>query len=265
MFRKVSILLATLIVLAAFSTVAVQAKDNTPSMGAGSIVADKDPCRDEQGNEICPYYSVWDNRINHMDALATIVGYCKQDSIEIYGVFGSTGEYLYNASHTAILNGLSSAKSRKTNVVIQESRGRQLIALPSGHLQMYAEGYSYTFSPEYCGIRYSPSGAPVSNPGSTGGTTNAGTNTGGTTTTTGVISTTVVTNTTLIADLNFRAGPSVTSQRIGGIIANNKVGVIGRDASAEWLKISFEDKIGWIAAKYTTIIPAVLEKLPVVQ
>jgi hypothetical protein len=59
--------------------------------------------------------------------------------------------------------------------------------------------------------------------------------------------------------------PSTSSAQIGYVPRNTGISVIGRDASANWLKISYKDVTGWVSAFYVNMSPADVRKLGVVQ
>ncbi len=223
-------------------------------LGTHSAAA-QDPCRDQFGNEICPYFRSWDGRINAADAIATIVGYCRSDySIQIYGVENSQGFYVFTVTWKQVYDALVLARQRGY-VLITEKSERQLFALSSSELQMSAKGYNYRFPGNTCGGFAIPTGNPasaISNPATTP-TANplpADIKAQGTA--------------TLNIALNLRTQPSFKASILVVMPRGATVNVIGRTASSQWIYVEYKGKIGWIASYYTTT-NLNLARLPVVQ
>jgi hypothetical protein len=61
--------------------------------------------------------------------------------------------------------------------------------------------------------------------------------------------------TVLAADgLNVRSGPGTDNERIGGILANETVTAVARNAAGDWVRIQYgaENQQGWVAAQFVT-------------
>ncbi|MCY3834344.1 MAG: DUF4397 domain-containing protein [Chloroflexi bacterium] len=56
------------------------------------------------------------------------------------------------------------------------------------------------------------------------------------------------------AMLHLRRQPSINAESLAGIPAGAKVPISGITQSGEWLKTSYEDQDGWIAARYVTLL-----------
>jgi uncharacterized protein YgiM (DUF1202 family) len=54
--------------------------------------------------------------------------------------------------------------------------------------------------------------------------------------------------------LNVRRGPGTDNERIGGILANEAVTAIARNAAGDWVRIQYgpENQEGWVAAQFVT-------------
>lgn len=65
--------------------------------------------------------------------------------------------------------------------------------------------------------------------------------------------------------LYIRSQPSTSSSQIGFVPRNTGIAVVGRDASARWLKITYKDVTGWVTAFYVNMKAADIRNLPVVQ
>jgi hypothetical protein len=256
--RKISLILFVAIIIAlTTSPLILSAHSNPAQRPESAVLNDPDKCRDANGNEICPFYIPFDTRINSLDAMATIVGYCHADhSLEIWGIFNNKGEPVYTLSEATILASLKTATSQGRDVLINDKLGFQVWALASGLLKMTAGSYQFIFAPEVCGITGAPQGTSNGNSSS---------NSSSNVTVPSVSNGTPVASTITTAELNFRAGPSKTSQRIGGVPYNVSVNILGSDQTRLWLKVIYNNQVGWIYAAYTKLTPAEIAKLPIVQ
>ena len=115
----------------------------------------QDPCRDAEGNEICPHYEAPDGRLNYLDATASASVYCRGDrSLEVYGIVGYDGFRLFAISAETSNNALAAAQARNQRLVIQEAQGRGLAAWPGSQFELYdvSNGYVYRFGGAVCGL-----------------------------------------------------------------------------------------------------------------
>jgi len=239
------------------------------SLTSAHIASAQDPCRDKDGNEICPYFQRFDGRIN-MDAMASIVGYClSNSSIQVYSVDAGVGEYLYTVTPDQLYAGLAKARV-SGNTLIAEKNARQLWALSSGELQLSALGYNYRFRGNLCG------GFQIPAAGAAGAAATA-VKTPVPAVRPVVLPTYVPTK--LATDLppadavgtaitsaavNLRVQPNFQSPVVAVLWKNATVFVLGRTANGQWLKINYQGLVGWIVAYYTTT-DLVIVRLPVVQ
>ncbi len=65
--------------------------------------------------------------------------------------------------------------------------------------------------------------------------------------------------------VNFRAGPSISAQRIGRVPWRATVAVYGRSADSGWILVNFNGVFGWVAARFFTFNDGLrLSSLPIV-
>ena len=55
--------------------------------------------------------------------------------------------------------------------------------------------------------------------------------------------------------MNFRAGASINSSKIGKIPKNTEVLVLDYNSNKSWAKVKYGNKIGWVSAKYLSDKP----------
>jgi hypothetical protein len=267
MFVSLSITITLLaILLAASSQFALASAVLPPSGPRPAVATTRDKCRDEQGDEICINYNSDDTRVNQFEAQATIVGYCQPDGgVEIWGIIDMTGRSLYRVSGEQVLAGLKQAAQTGGQVILGDAIGKQLVALPRSRLVLrdLANGYAFEFPSARCGLAIESSGtvATASAPTATASTTTAKNAPQATPAATlvGLI------NVQAIAALNVRSKPAFTGRRIGGIIIDTNIAVLGRSADLKWLKVSYPDGVVWVWAAYTSITYRELRALPVVK
>jgi uncharacterized protein YgiM (DUF1202 family) len=72
-------------------------------------------------------------------------------------------------------------------------------------------------------------------------------------------------NVTTRGTVYIHSQPGANTDQVGYVPRNTAVTVSGRDASANWLKISYNGLTGWISAFYVNMSAADLRNLPVVQ
>jgi uncharacterized protein YraI len=66
----------------------------------------------------------------------------------------------------------------------------------------------------------------------------------------------------VIQGLNVRTGPGRDQTSLGTLVANDVVGITGRDSTGDWLQVNFKGKAGWVSSEFIQIQNA--EGLPVV-
>ncbi|MFN8420585.1 MAG: hypothetical protein U0528_15285 [Anaerolineae bacterium] len=110
----------------------------------------QDPCRDAEGNEICPHYNSFDTRVNYLDPVASMTAYCRGDhGLDVWIISNSQGQYVYTLSEAQLSNGLGQAIATGQNVIIGNSMSMQVWALPANLLLLHdaRNGYEFSFSP----------------------------------------------------------------------------------------------------------------------
>jgi uncharacterized protein YgiM (DUF1202 family) len=222
-------------------------------------------CRDAQGNEICTHYYEIDGRVNPNDAMASVTAYCQPDlSMQIYGVNGAIGEYLFTVSAQQLADGVATANASGAAVSIGAASGREIAALPGDLLQISGGSYLYQFSASFCGTL--PPGNVIGGrarrtPRNTG-------NTGNTAASTPSPEAVVATNNGIVVTiregLNVRATPSLRGTVLTVVQYGDSLNVEGRDRRSRWLKVNQNGYVGWVYAQFTSIGTAISE-LPVVQ
>jgi hypothetical protein len=254
---------------------AVQAAENPGYQDFESAPADKDPCRDDQGNEICPFYIPFDTRVNSLDPMAPMTAYCRSDqSIEVWSIVNNQGQALYTASGAELSAGLVNATRRGADALIRQMNGYQLLATPSAHLKIAVGAYAFEFAAQVCGIEPPAANAtnntpntnttdpvqvnPVGNPDNTTQPITPGV-------TVDPATLRFVGTTTTTDGVNFRVLPALTARRIGGIPFNTTVSILGRNTTGAWLKVYFNEQVGWISSRYTQLAQAQLALLPIVR
>lgn len=254
------------------------------SLVGGPAQAQRDPCRDELGNEICPHFNAGDGRVNPFDPVATTTAYCQSDkALHVYSILNSVGEFLFRATEGEISSALSNATRTGRIVLIGDVRGHQLVALPSGSLRIQdATGFNYTFPGSICGgPAFAPNPNPlpvIAPPAATPATAPA------TLAAKKVIpatSYTVITqaqgrltivvpggfneSTITTGRVNLRSRPLIAADTLLITIpAGTSVQVLGRDDTASWLLVIYDGSYGWIASQYTAYTEATIARVPVV-
>jgi hypothetical protein len=256
----------------------------TPAIAQGT----KDPCRDEQGNEICPHYNSFDSRVNYLDPLATITAFCTPArGLDVWIIVNSQGQYVYTASNGQLSDGLGSALVSGQRVLIADQLAMQVWGLPSNQLMLRdgRNGYEFAFSPALCGVTanmnaaiaatsavtvptvsapsggasFAPTSVPIATPGprvviapygSQPKQTAAGEFWGTVRTT---------------SNLNLRTMPSTTlGTLIVSVPSGTALNVIGRSPDSRWLYVEYAGLTGWVYGSFTTIAPEALPTLKIV-
>jgi hypothetical protein len=230
-----------------------------------------DPCRDYEGNEICPHYNSFDDRVNYLDPIATMTAYCRGGGLEVWLINGYDGQYAYSVAGQTVSAGLGQASATGQAVLVGDKLSLQVWALPANQLKLQdgRTGYTFTFSPSLCKIAASSSTAPV-----VVSTPSAGTPAASTIGATAPASTatvpiqpavipydgTVRTTVRLI----LRTLPDlVEGQVIETLALNTPLTIIARSADDQWLYIDHNGKKGWVFAELTNIPANVKRKLPI--
>jgi hypothetical protein len=238
----------------------------------------KDPCRDDQGNEICPYFIAFDNRVNALDPLAPMTGYCYRDgTFQLYKIINSVGTFLANASRQQVVDGLTLAIRTGQPQLILNVQGYQFAALPNYALQLLdnatGSGYRFTFRPNACALpetigQFQPSTAPIApaaaNPTATPkGATAA--KPSAPVVRSGPIPAVSASSTEAQAtiDLNIRKEPTNKSRRLGFIPKGGVMKLVAQNESGEWMKVQYGSVTGWVVAFYTNVQVGALKSLPV--
>ena len=65
--------------------------------------------------------------------------------------------------------------------------------------------------------------------------------------------------------LNIRSAPSSTSSELGYVPRDTAITVLGRDATTNWLKITYNNVTGWVTTYYVNITADQVKALPVVS
>ncbi|HRE49241.1 MAG TPA: SH3 domain-containing protein [Aggregatilineales bacterium] len=241
----------------------------------------RDRCRDELGNEICTHFLEIDGRVNPADALATIAGYCRAGgSVEVWGIYASVGQYLFTASQAQIVDALAKAQGLGTPITVNALNGRSLSALPSALLQLYGDGYAYTFSGELCGIPVPPPSKNTSGvvfpPQETPLPPKANVT---------PLPTLPATSFTYLRSLggqpmlvlppdfklrtqnyvllNYRSQPVISQETyLGQIPSGTVLRVLAREATGAWLFVLYEGEYVWVARAYTMIPDEIAASIP---
>lgn len=211
-------------------------------------VSATDPCRNDKGEEICPHYNSFDDRVNYLDPVATMTAYCRSGALDVWLINGYDGQYAYSISAQDMSNGLARAISTQQPVVVGDGSALQVIALPGNAFKLHdgRTGYEFTFSASLCGITASASGVSAPGGGQPATAANAG----------DVKTTNIV---------KLRSTPQLGSRNVLGYVPRASVlTVLGRSADSQWLYIDFSGQKGWVAASFTTIRNRVLRALPIV-
>lgn len=264
MLRKKTLWFVVLILVALIGVTMSQAAYTNPVKAAAIALATKDPCRDDQGIEICPFYISFDTRVNPNDPLATITGYCQADrSFQVYSIINSEGLYLATATPTQMINGLAAAVKSGRAQVILDIQGMQLIALPTNQLQVAdnrtGSGYQFKFSPSFCGLPSNSVAVAVTPATPVKGATKPAIGT-----TRIVVPAVSASRTEAQAriDLNIRKSPSLSARRLGYIPKGGVMTLIARDEKIQWIKVSYGDLTGWVLAFYTNVQVDAFRALP---
>ncbi|MBX3082674.1 MAG: SH3 domain-containing protein [Anaerolineae bacterium] len=233
-----------------------------------SPVYAQDPCRDAQGNEICPHYNSFDDRVNYLDPIATMTAYCRDDgALDVWIINGYNGQYLYTAAAQTVSSGLGQAIATGQPVLVGDTATLQVWALPTNQLKLQdgRTGYTFTFNPSLCKIVPTAYTAPkvVTTPAASDTTSNE----------TVPIATTVPVQPAVIpydgtvrttTRLIFRTLPDLTEGLVIETLAlNTPLTVIARSADNQWLYITHKGKKGWVFAEFTNIPNSVKMKLPI--
>jgi len=208
-------------------------------------VSANDPCRNDKGEEICPHYNSFDDRVNYLDPVATMTAYCRGGALEVWLINGYDGQYAYTVSAQDMSSGLSRAISTQQPIVVGDGAALQVIALPSNAFKLHdgRTGYEFTFNASLCGITAAASAPSGGQPAMAA---NAG----------NVKTTNIV---------KLRSTPQLGSSNILGYVPRATVlTVLGRSADSQWLYVDFNGQKGWVAASYTTIRNRALRVLPIV-
>jgi hypothetical protein len=234
---------------------------STPSLAQST----QDPCRDAEGNEICPHYNSFDDRVNYLDPLASMAGFCRPNgSFDVWIVTNDRGQYVFTVQAGQLSDGLGRALATGQPVQIAAASGMEVWALPSNQLMMRdaRNGYEFAFSPALCRV------VPAANPGTTkaGGVKSGTGKPGSAQTTRGAAAgdVTYVAEVQSTALLNLRALPSSRAELLATLPTGSTLKVVGRTRDNQWLKVGYEGQIGWVATAYTSILNRVLFRLPVV-
>jgi hypothetical protein len=226
----------------------------TITLAIGVIPAQaQDPCRDKDGNEICPHYNSFDSRVNYLDPLATMTAFCLPDgALQVWIITNTKGAFAYIVPAEKMKTGLANAISTQQVVVVGDGLSLQVLALPSNEYRLHdgRTGYEFTFSPALCGISVDATASTTSSSGSSQPPA------------------AVVASANDVKTVNivkFRSSPQLGSRNVIGYVPNATVlKVIGRSADSQWLNIEFDGKTGWVATSFTTIRNRVLRALPVI-
>jgi hypothetical protein len=221
-----------------------------PSIAQGT----KDPCRDEEGNEICPHYNSFDDRVNYLDPLASMAGFCRPNgSLDIWIVTNDRGQYVYTVSPQQLSDGLGRALATGQAVLIADAAAMQVLALPSNQFMLRdaRNGYEFAFSPALCKVTpsISPAAASAATPSGSSSSQHA--------TVAGEVQTT--------RQVNFRALPSQRATLIKTLPTGAVLKVLGRTADNQWLNVQVDGELGWVATGYTNIRNRVLFRLPIIK
>ena len=227
----------------------------------------QDPCRDSQGNEICPHYNSFDDRVNYLDPIATMTAYCRDDgALDVWIINGYDGRYLYTAAAQTISAGLGQAIATGQSVLVGDNASLQVWALATNELMLHdgRTGYEFRFSPSLCKITASSYTAPVvvgtpavtvpdssSSPVATSAPVQPA-----------VIPYDGTVRTTV--RLIFRTLPNMTTGLvIQTLPLNTPLTIIARSTDNQWLYVLYQGKRGWVFADYTNIPTNVKMKLPI--
>jgi hypothetical protein len=226
----------------------------------------QDPCRDAQGNEICPHYNSFDDRVNYLDPIATMTAFCQDGgALDVWIINGYDGQYLYTAAAQTISAGLGQAIATGQAVLVGDIASLQVWALPTNQLMLHdgRTGYEFKFSPALCHITASSYTAPVvvNTPTAITAPSNVPVATVAPTQVAAMpYDGTVRTTTRLI----FRSLPDMTTGKvILTLPINTALTVIARSVDNQWLYIKHQGKHGWVFADYTNIPSSVKMKLPI--
>ena len=212
----------------------------------------QDPCRDKDGNEICPHYNSFDNRVNYLDPMATMAAYCLPDgALQVWMITGRDGSYAYTIAGQTMRDGLARAISTGQAVVVGDGSSLSVLALPSNQYRMHdgRTGYEFTFSPALCGISVSATASTSSSSEPTqvpAASVNAG-------------------SVQTVNIVKFRSTPQLGSRNVIGYVPRGvALTIIGRSADSQWLNITYNGQSGWVATSFTTIRNRVLRALPII-
>ena len=212
------------------------------------------PCRYDPSKEDPPFFAE-DDRVNPMDPIAPMTAYCKEDhSIDVWGISGSEGKYLFTASAGQIVAALQAAARNGKYALVGEKDGRQLVALSQGDLLLHdAGGYDFRFSAALCGFDI----------GNLGGNGNSGGNPAPAPASIPNAQPAVaptpkpfdpgdhpVYMVTTRGRMNVRVAPNTKADIIGYLPNGVTVTVNGRDTAFNWLKISYNGLQGWVVATH---------------
>lgn len=81
----------------------------------------------------------------------------------------------------------------------------------------------------------------------------------------GVVGGPVVANALITTNLRFRLSPSVSGRYLLTIPRDSVVPVFGRNRTSTWIKVQYNDLIGWVSASFISLIDSNLQALPIVQ
>jgi hypothetical protein len=243
----------TLVAVALFAFAFSSALPSPTTVYAGEPT--KDPCRDDKGEEICPFFISFDTRINPHDAAQTITGYCRQDhSLDVLEVNEGRGSFIFNASLQTIFNSLKSARAKNKAVLINQKNGRQFWALETGELRLFdarpTANYQYTFAGAACG-GFNPASLGPAKPLSAKGAQSAPNPAG-------------QGSSTLPVRLTIYTQPD-GSVVLATVPRQTRLTLLGRSRDSLWVKVSYGRLVGWLAANLSGLTPAALQALPELQ
>jgi hypothetical protein len=200
------------------------------------------PCRYDPDKEDPPY-NAEDNRLNPYDAIASATAYCRTDgSLDVFAISASQGIFLYKVSGQDIARAVSQAQQHGQAILLQAQQSVQLWAGPDGQLSILApDGYHFSFPASSCGTAL-PAAVPPKLPPSTVGIAHSGKTT---------------------ASLDIHRWADAHSQSLGHVAWGEKVVILGRDVSEQWVKIQYKGLTGWILSCCVGLSPAAIRALPV--
>ncbi len=242
----------------------------------------KDPCRDDEGNEICPHYNSFDARVNYLDPMATITAYCRADrGLDVWIITNTQGQYAYTLSEAQLSNALGQAIATGQTVLIGDSLAMQVLALPANQLLLRdgRNGYEFSFSPALCGVTANPNYAPppptaaptteepaLQNvPSATSDVTVVIVPNGNLATATPTPTAMPETSNLLVSNitLNLRAGPGFTTKLLALIPIGTELTILGRSTDGSWLAVIFSGQQGWIWSPLTGLTSDVISGLDI--